>query len=490
MARSLGWNVRNTALLVPDFKDTETQIVAAHKRVMRDAPVRCPIMMRLFRSYVRRWIRCNLEPLKHDCDVSVETWLEHTQYEAWRKQQLLRARVDHLDKQHLRNKSFIKRESYRVPKHARWINSRTDAFKVATGPVFWRIEEQLYKHHSFIKKVPVAERAKYILDMMGGGGNSFIETDHTSFEAHFKPEVVKRCEFELYWYMTRNLPEYKTIRRNIKAIAEKQFCGNQWVAFQHFFARMSGDMCTSLGNGFTNLMIMSFLATMNGWTDLVGVVEGDDGLFVAGGVVPTEQQFEELGFRIKLVEHDDVTKAGFCGIFQAPGEPENLIDPAWALARSGWTMSKWLNAGPKKLDVLSRAKAFSLVCEAPANPITSELALWIIRATSAVKDLRIGLDEDAWWMRQCLSSNLSACIERARKGPTPAQRKFVHEQWNISPSDQIELESYFRRQRSIHEIDHPLATRIVCDAYPWCEFAHNRFSVSARVGTSWRAPIA
>jgi hypothetical protein len=484
VGRSLGWNVKGTSILVPDFGDADTLVNAAKKRVMRAAPRCDPAMRRRFRSFVRVWIRKHLIPLSPDCDLSLENWLAGTTYPDWRKKQLRAAAKDYLDIEDFKNKSFIKREAYREPKHARWINSRTDAFKCLTGPVFKFIEGEVYKHPAFIKHIPVAERSAYIVDLLQRDGCQYIETDHTSFEAHFEPEVMKICEFQLYWYMIQNLPESSDLKRAIRKLADEQFCGNIYTAFKTW-ARMSGDMCTSLGNGFTNLMIMCFLAQENGWPDCVGVVEGDDGLFVASGVIPTEEQYEQLGFRIKLNVHSEVCDAGFCGIYHAPGINENLIDPAWALVRSGWSLSKWMHGGSNKLDALSRAKALSLLCEAPANPITASMSLWIERATRGVVNMPIGVDEDSWWIEQCLSSNLTQCIERAKLGPNLRQRHYVSEKWGVSVEDQLALERYFDGLNSICEIDHPVAYRIVCDAYPWCAYAHTNFTLFERCGERW-----
>lgn len=484
VARSLGWDVKGTGILVPDFNDTDTMLKAARKRVMRASPISRPGMLRQFRSFVRVWVRKNLTPLSPECDLSFETWIENTKYPAWRKNQLRESRKDFLEEYDFRNKSFIKREAYREPKHARWINSRSDAFKCASGPLFHAIESEVYKHPAFVKHIPVAERSRYIKELLERPGSKYMATDHTSFEAHFTPEVMKACEMQLYWYMISGLPEEHEFVKMLDAIAAEQHCGNRHAAFLTF-ARMSGDMCTSLGNGFTNLMIAMFLAERKGWKECVGVVEGDDGLFVVSGDIPTEQDYEDLGFRIKLDVYDRVCDAGFCGIHQAEDEPENLIDPAWSLVRSGWTMSKWMHAGPEKMKILSRAKALSLLCEAPSNPITCRLALWIERATRGVADVPKMLDEDWWWMEQCLSANLSQCIARAQAGPTMNQRIYVAEKWHISVEDQIELENYFDRLDQIQQIDHPLAFRIVCDAYPWCAWAHTHFTENRPVGSPW-----
>lgn len=75
---------------------------------------------------------------------------------------------------------------------------------------------------------------------------------------------------------------------------------------------MSGDMCTSLGNGFSNKMKAEFLAYKAGGT-IDGFVEGDDGLFVTNFELRSSD-YEKLGFTIKIEEIADPCEASFCGM--------------------------------------------------------------------------------------------------------------------------------------------------------------------------------
>mgnify|MGYP003702193899 FL=1 len=100
---------------------------------------------------MRLWLRKNLMPLKCDSDTTLEHWLEGTNYPEWRKKQLREASLKIFNKSDYNNKSFIKREFYPEPKHARWINSRSDKFKSMTGPIFHLIESETFKNSSFVK---------------------------------------------------------------------------------------------------------------------------------------------------------------------------------------------------------------------------------------------------------------------------------------------------------------------------------------------------
>lgn len=143
---------------------------------------------------------------------------------------------------------------------------------------------------------------------------------------------------------------------------------------------MSGDMCTSLGNGFTNLMLAKFLAAEQG-KELAGFVEGDDGLFVTEATL-TAEAYQQLGFSIKIVELGDPCKASFCGmVFAESGEI--IKDPVKFLSTFGWTHS-FINAGAAVMDQLLRAKALSAIYEAPQCPILGQLARCALEKTRGV----------------------------------------------------------------------------------------------------------
>jgi hypothetical protein len=134
--RDMGPSVVGIAPLQPDFRDTETRVAGAYKRLCALPPRINRRVLRRFRSFVRIWLRKHLVPLKNDTDFSIESWLSETKYTESRKEELRRAYAAHLGSKDRSCKSFIKREDYPEPKHARWINSRSDAFKVFSGPYF------------------------------------------------------------------------------------------------------------------------------------------------------------------------------------------------------------------------------------------------------------------------------------------------------------------------------------------------------------------
>lgn len=145
----------------PDPSDRATMKAGVLKRFLMKPPKSDPAKRIRLRKFVANWLKNNLVPLSPDSDITVETWIEKTNYPRWRKEQLLdkwKKIVDRRDPKHFRVKSFMKDETYPEYKHARAINSRSDEFKTLVGPIFKLIEKELFKLDWFIKKVPVKDR--------------------------------------------------------------------------------------------------------------------------------------------------------------------------------------------------------------------------------------------------------------------------------------------------------------------------------------------
>jgi len=361
--------------------------------------------MRGLRLFVEDWVSRNLTPLDANCDVSVATWLrENGTYTATRKKELAKVWdqcLGDITKSDYMVKLFTKTETYGAYKHARGINSRSDAAKCMFGPYFHRIEEVVYKHPAFIKHVPFRERPAYIMKMLGHFPGPFVETDYTAFESHFTAEVMECLEMVLYGHMLRNFPV--ALRHIRAAMLGDNKCYNKHFRIVVDARRMSGEMCTSLGNGFSNLMLAMYVAHTKG-ADIVGVVEGDDGLFYCNAPI-TSDDFLRLGFRIKMLTHDDVLEASFCGLIMSR-DLCTMTDPFDTIIGFGWTHSVMRMAGARVRMQLLRAKALSLAYEHPRCPILSTLAIAVLRWTDGVKPLF----ETNWY-----SSSLNSQVTRFRE---------------------------------------------------------------------------
>jgi hypothetical protein len=389
IAVSLGCHLKGYAQPEPDPADPYTMVAGVCKRFACKPPN--PFAPKLTRlgAFVEKFVRANFTPLHYATDTSVDTWLLATDYPYWRKCELKAAweKVDNIwnEKYHV-CKSFMKDETYGEYKYPRGINSRRDEFKCFVGPIFKLIESVVYNHPSFIKHVPVASRPNYIMNKLYNATAKYFATDYTAFESLFTRELMEHTEFILYDYMTKDLPQHEEFMRACReVIGGLNKCDYKHFSVEIEATRMSGEMNTSLGNGFANLMIMLFLCEEVGSISCDGVVEGDDGLFAISGPAPCKQDFENLGLRIKLEEHSDISTASFCGIIFDPQDRNNLVDPRKVIQTFGWACGKYVGARDKKLRALLRCKALSLVFQYPGCPIVQALGEYGLRVTAEVK---------------------------------------------------------------------------------------------------------
>lgn len=267
------------------------------------------------------------------------------------------------------------------PKAFRTINSRIDEFKVRVGPWIHAVEKLIFKMKWFIKTIPVSERSDRVIEALEKEGRTYMSTDFTAFESSFRKEVMEAAEFQLFEHVTQNMPGSKDFMELYKQIAL-----NNRLLFNSVIAniackRMSGEMSTSIGNGFTNLMLILFTAYKEGLNieDIDLFVEGDDAIIGCTKVLTTKW-FTKLGFICKMEVHNSVRNASFCGlIFSQPGHI--IRDPRPVLAKFGWAMRQYVEAKASTRRALLRAKALSLACEMPNCPILSSLAHRVMELT-------------------------------------------------------------------------------------------------------------
>jgi len=438
----------------PDTSDPMSAVAGVMKRAARKTPDVDKEMISRFRKFVRKTLPKLFEPLKSDADLSFENWVQNTNYPLWRKDELRTLWTENGCKTGsellaIRKckevKAFIKKEHYDDVKYPRGIYSRSDLFKIAVGPIFRLIEKEVFKHDWFIKKIPVNQRPAYITERLGIYNGESTATDYSSFEACFTKEVMEHCEFELYDYMIQNLDNnFKSFFQEVKDVVS----GINTIRFKHFscmFAatRQSGEMNTSLGNGFTNMMIMQFLSSENE-TKVAGVVEGDDGLFTFEHPdrAPTSLQFEKLGFIIKMQKFDCFSRASFCGLIFDREIQRNITDPYYVLATFGWTEGKYLKSKLSKKKMLLRAKAYSLAYQYPGCPILSELARYLLRVTRSFTISQKYIDSLDVWNRDKMIECLSSPI--INEPVHIKTRLLMSEMYGITVEAQLHIEEYIR----------------------------------------------
>jgi hypothetical protein len=474
-----------------DPLDPDTTIAGVRKRFATKPPDADPKLVAGLREFVKSWLVENLKPLSPDVDTSVETWLESTSYPQWRKDELRAVWEkggDPFDDFVTKVKSFMKDETYPSFKHARGINSRSDLFKCFVGPIFKLIEKEVFKNKFFIKNVPVSERPRVLMEDVYAAGYSYAATDYTAFESLFIAALMEACEFELYDYMTQALSQNHWFMQ----ICEKVLAGENVCHFRDFIVhllatRMSGEMCTSLGNGFSNLMFMLYVCKINGNTKVVGKVEGDDGIFRMDGPFPTSQLFARLGLNIKMEVHDSINTASFCGIIFDTEDKCNVTDPRKVLATFAWTTKQYACASDKKMKLLLRCKALSLAYQYPGCPIISSLAQYGLRVTRSY-DIRGFIRENrsfGHWEREKLLDALRDEKNILIVPPRFGTRMLVEEKFGISVESQIRLEKYLDTKLDML----PIKSEDYIFNFPadWSVYA-NAYQMSVPIGNSMFYP--
>jgi hypothetical protein len=456
---SLGCHVDGAAFPHPDLAHIPTTKAGVSKRFAAKPPVADPAMLAELKDFVQKWCEKFLVPLSPDSDLSFEKWIEDTPYPQVRKDELrrIRSEFDSIDEDRrwFKIKSFIKDECYPEYKHARPINSRSDHFKVYSGPIFKAIEKVVYENPHFIKHVPVSDRPAYIKNKLYSVGAKYLATDYTSFEALFTRELMQSCEFVMYNYMTQFLPCNKEFMRHCETVlAGRNECNFRGLKVTVDATRMSGEMCTSLGNGFSNLMFMEFMCYKLG-SKLDGCVEGDDGIFSVVGEVPTKEDFEKLGLVIKLEVHDDLFSASFCGIVFDEHDCINVADPIRVLLTFGWTTFKYANARHATLMKLLKAKSLSYAHQYPGCPIIASLAAYGLRVTKNYelgKFLENNRNIDSWHYRKLMSFIKKPVPVLF---PTMRTRMLMQMKFGVSVEQQLFVEKYLDSLDCLQELHVP-----------------------------------
>jgi hypothetical protein len=471
----------------PDPDDSLTMLMGIRKRVFQQLPTPEPALLGEFGEFVDSWIAKNLTPLAVDEDVSFETWIDtRSGYPEWRKKEL-RSVWEHCSgvwqKKFSKVKAFQKDECYPEFKHARGIYSRSDEAKCFFGPIFSRIEAKVYAHQAFIKHVPVALRPAYIMGLLNISGARLAATDYTSFECSFTKQIMESCELRLYEFMTRHLTGGKAWMAMVRdVLTGTNSISFKWCDVSVDATRMSGEMCTSLGNGFTNLMLMLFACHKSNIPEPAGVVEGDDGLMAILGTLD-ETIFGRLGFKLKLEWHDRVSTASFCGMRFDPEDQLTITDPVKVVAALGWTSGKYAEAKQNKRMALLRSKGLSMAYAYPQCPVIQSVARYVLRVTKSFDAKTLLADRSmSMWDRQKLEEVLSVPELTLRKnvmGEVPMNTRLLMEEvYNIPVPVQHAIESYFDSLQVVGPISPPMMDLLV----PKDWFIYNSRFVQSTVG--------
>lgn len=462
--------------------DTVTSALGGMYRFGRKIPKnKYHTMSRSFRRFIQRWLRKNIPPLEMDADLSVEKWLSETTYPFRRKQDLLEtyskmnftwATATKAQKKAFIVKSFIKDEHYVDWKHARSINSRTDEAKCMFGPIMQAISNVLMKTRpEFIKYVPVHKRADYIIERLSSLGVTYKSSDYTSFEAHFDKIFMKDCEMLLFEHMLQGVPEGK---RMIEYIRYAKYINPNLCMFKTFVIkitakRMSGEMDTSLSNGFANLMFLYYSVFRHGMSedDVRCVVEGDDALCVIFGKIP-DSFYEDFGLSVKIEKHDQLETASFCGLIFDLKDRAVVTDPIDLLSTFGWTTASYLNTKPSTLLAILRCKALSFAYQYRHCPIISDLAYRYMQLTDGVCIKRVMNNPrftDSYEFEILLQAEKYYRTNDLIPNVGINTRILVEKVYNITVSDQLKIEQKIKSINDLGPLNLPEVLKYAPKSY-------------------------
>jgi hypothetical protein len=406
----------------------------------------------------------HLKPLPPDEDYSFDHWIQGTNYPAWRKDELRRIKSDpnHLKLDHEGKfkgagvKSFVKYESYPEYKHARVINSRDDSFKVEIGPYFHAIEKAIFKLPWFIKYVPVEQRPDYVMNRLGQikignycdgvvegddglfqvNGDYFV-TDHSQYEAAFTKCVMEDCEEPLYEYMlSLNPMALHAFRFYYSHVKGRNICKFRNFTMSCLAKRMSGEMNTSLGNGWANLMSFMFECHRT-------------------GNKPTAQGLALNGFTVKINKVESINKSSFCGFMFDETDRITVKNPMDFIIQFGWLPEKYIGSKDNVLMGLYRCKAISLLHSFQSSPIVDAFARYVLRMTQDY-EVRQYYNDNYMYARVITALKRFNDGLLVRKEIPINTRRLVEQVFNIAIPNQITMERYFDDLQTLEPIDHPL----------------------------------
>jgi hypothetical protein len=448
-AVNAGYSIFGAALPRVCHNDPATNLAGVIKRMAVKTPDPDPIVLGEFRAFVGRWLLKNLVPVSQQEVLSFDEWLAGTNYSNSRAAQLRLCResvecgkIDVHSKRSRMCKSFIKMESYPEYKHSRSINSRPDCIKVIVGPYFKTVEKILFSRPEFIKKIPVEDRPVYIMNKLCTLGATYVGSDYTSFESCFTQKIMEACELPLYEHLLRGVVD--PIVGDVPQYLRKLLVGKNTCHFTNGMkitvpaTRMSGEMNTSLGNGFTNLMLMLFVSEKHTLNLVDLVIEGDDCLAAFIGRVPTFKMFEQIGFVIKIDCFNRISDASFCGLLFDEDDLDVIANPIKVLLNLCWFHPIYSNFKQITLDRLAKGKLQCILSQYPNCPVISPLCYNLLSKFDHVKKIKIPHGMSNFER----VDYISRCNTPARRPNVKTRtRLLVEELYNIPLSYQKDIEA-------------------------------------------------
>ncbi len=450
---SLPCGIEGAVAFRPNTTDALSAVMGLKKRLVHERPTINRKLLRRLQKFANKWMNNNLIPLQSHEIPSFEEWVEGVNQPGATKDEYRRAYAEWAEgkvkKSKLsQKKCFVKPEFYPEAKYHRIIHSPTDYEKVLHGRFVKAIEKKVFSLPYFIKKYPRQEWPEIIASRVGIEGLRVYASDYSSFEANFVPEVQRVLELALAKYMLGAFLDDEGVDDLVHTDRVRRLTSVMFVAWIEG-RRASGQMATSLFNGFSNLIVNMFFAMeINGSKTFDGVVEGDDGLFAYDGKAPTPEQFLEAGFTIKIIHVERYYEASFCGVVFHPDAKRTLADPIRMVTTASWCSRAYLRASDDTLRKLGIVKGLSYLAQYPGCPVIQSVALWLLRTNGfereKLNDILGWYQEQkcvGWWDREVLSSIRASVLQPVPVHP--GSRQIVAKVFGVGEEIQIALEELF-----------------------------------------------
>lgn len=437
--------------LYPNFHEPSAFILGALKRVVHPV-ITDRETLDEFRGFVTSFIHKHFKPvqrLENTHDELDRFWLDNSDYTLREKEafheDLERFLQNGPCKNFLHCSSFLKREFYQDIKFPRTINSRSNQFKTVFAPLTKLIEQQVYSvlNKHFVKgknKQDVVPRLIELTQQF----NHIYETDYSSFEGSFSTEIMLACEYQLFRFMSKDNPFHHSMFKKVYHTPNHLHfrCDHRKGHIIVPGSRMSGEMWTSLANGFTNAMLFLFAVkkTQKTFKRFDYLVEGDDGLLSTNFELDTNP-ITNLGFRLKIQAEEHFNQVNFCGINVCGGQ--FIPDIPRRYAKFAYTLDVGASQSKKRASELALARALSLAYESSGVPVLQSLAHAYIRLHSNAKRDRRHLD---WYQRYRTPMDIFENDFDAGKlfrKVSPNVRQFVEKKFGITIERQIQLETFY-----------------------------------------------
>jgi len=296
------------------------------------------------------------------------------------------------------------------------------------------------------------------MDMLDIAGEVYF-ADYTSFESSFSAAFCRAVEYPLYEHML-GMYLAEEICKSFYTFNTMVFKG---FRIRCFAKRMSGEVCTSLGNAWANYVVLTFLFKLKGldYRKVPLAVEGDDSVFVLPkGVILTSSDFAQFGFNAKLERSPSVNLASFCGNIFSPVDLDLLVDPRRVLARFGYVDGKYVGAKSSTKLALLRAWGFSTYYQYHGCPIVASIAEYVLRVTRGVyinANIAQRFLKDRWVLQNenvpMSEARMYALYPRREIGM--GSRGVIAQLYGIPYDLQIEVENVFNSLTKLQMVELP-----------------------------------